>query len=132
MGSHVPELRGRSVSYSGTNTPGQVAADNKGWLRIMWNTWSAGSDNEFAYVFNLKPYYGGFSSSATPLGNNVYKHHFVVGGQDNAQDTTTLWFPVGGTGAETMEVRYLMRALPSRKSIFTQHLRNIGIIEQTL
>lgn len=112
VGSHVPELRGRSVSYSGTNTPGQVATDNKGWLRIMWDTWSAGSDNEFAYVFNLKPYYGGFSSSATPLGNNVYKHHFVVGGQDNAQDTTTLWFPVGGTGAETMEVRYLMRALP--------------------
>ena len=75
MGGRVPELRGRNISYSGTTTLGQVAADNKAWLRIMWNTWSAGSENEFAYVFNLKPYYGGFSSSATPVGNNVYKHY---------------------------------------------------------
>lgn len=109
----MPDLRGRNVSYSGTATPGQVTSDNKGWLRIMWDTWGEAlntDDDDFTYVFNLKPYYG--KGTPTALGNNVYRYRYSVGGHDNAIDVTTLWIPVGGTGVETMEVRYLMRALP--------------------
>ena len=109
VGSRVPELRGRNVSYSGTTTPGQVAADNKGWFRVMWNTWGTGNDDDFAYVFDLSTPIGGGTPSHQ--GNNVYKYHDHKSGE-SGHDVTVLWFPVGGTGTETMEVRYLMRALP--------------------
>ena len=109
MGSRVPELRGRNVSYSGTATPGQVTTDNKGWLRIRWDTWGTGNDDDFAYVFDLSTPIGG--GTLSHQGNNVYKYHAHKSG-DSGHDVTVLWFPVGGTGSETMEVRYLMRALP--------------------
>lgn len=110
MGSRVPELRGRNVSYSGTTTPGQVAADNKGWFRVMWSTMGTGNDDDFAYVFDLKSPIG-INGVGVHQGNNVYKYHDHKSGE-SGHDVTVLWFPVGGTGTETMEVRYLMRALP--------------------
>ena len=109
VGSRVPELRGRNVSYSGTTTPGQVTADNKGWFRVMWSTWGTSNDDDFAYVFDLSTPIGG--GTLSHQGNNVYKYHAHKSGE-SGHDVTVLWFPVGGTGAETMEVRYLMRALP--------------------